>query len=279
MAHSEFTKKAYDGLSLYFQLWQTEDEQKGVVCLVHGLGEHGGRYAYWANLLNQAGYTLMIYDLRGHGKSGGQRGHVSSFEDYLKDTDILLKEAQDRFPKVAIFLYGHSLGALIVSEYILSRRPKLNGVILTALSNKTPLQEQKLKVTLSKLLGSLIPKVSLASGLVPSTISRDPEVVRLYVNDPLVHHQVSLGWGKSTLDNIAWTEQHASEWALPVLFMHGENDQLGYADGSREFAAKIKGDCTLKIWPGLFHEVHNEPEKEQVFAYLKKWMDDHLISA
>jgi acylglycerol lipase len=133
-------------------------------------------------------------------------------------------------------------------------------------------------VALSKLLGTLVPRISLSSGLIPSTISKDPEVVRQYVNDPLVHHQVSLGWGKSALDNIAWIEQHANEWTLPVLFMHGEKDQLGYAEGSRQFAAKIKGDCTLKIWPGLFHEVHNEPEKEVVFAFLRNWLDEHANS-
>jgi len=279
MAHFEFIKKGFDGTSLFFQGWQTELEQRGVICLIHGLGEHSGRYAYLAGQLNGAGYTLLTYDLRGHGKSEGQKGHVSSFEDYLKDTDTLLKEAQDRYPGAALFIYGHSLGALIVIDFVLHRKPKLNGVIVTGLSNKTALQEQKLKVALAKMLGAIMPTVSLSSGLIPSTISRDAEVVRQYVNDPLVHNQVSLGWGKSTLEAIAWTEQHASEWTLPVLFMHGEKDQLGYAEGSKEFASKIKGDCTLKIWPGLFHEVHNEPEKDEVFAFLRNWLDEHSNTA
>jgi acylglycerol lipase len=279
MAHYEFEKKAFDGLGLYFQAWQTEQPQKGVICLVHGLGEHSGRYAHWADLLNQAGYTVLAYDLRGHGKSGGQRGHVSSFEDYLKDTDLLLKEARERYPGMAFFLYGHSLGAIIVCDYVLSRNPDLNGVIVTALSNKTPLQEQKMKVSLSKLLGTLIPNATISSGLIPETISRDTNVVRKYVNDPLVHHQVTLGWGKAAIETITWIEQHASEWKPPVLFMHGESDHLGYAEGSREFASKIRGDCNIKIWPGLFHEIHNEPEKEDVFAFLRNWLDEHSSPA
>jgi alpha-beta hydrolase superfamily lysophospholipase len=275
MAHYEFEKITFDGLNLYFQCWQAQQNQKGVICLVHGLGEHSGRYANWAGLLNQAGYTVLTYDLRGHGKSGGQRGHVSSFDDYLKDTDIMLEEAHNRFPGLAMFLYGHSLGALIVNYYVLTKKPQLTGVIITALSNKTPLQEQKVKVALSKFLGIFLPKITLSSGLIPATISRDPDVVSRYINDPLVHDKVTLGWGKSALNVIAWTEKHASEWTLPVLFMHGEKDQLGYAEGSREFAAKIKGDCTLKIWSGLFHEVHNEPEKGEVFEYLRNWLDAH----
>lgn len=276
MSYIEFEKKSFDGIRLYFQGWLVDDGQKGVICLLHGLGEHSGRYAHWGALLNQSGYSLLTYDLRGHGKSGGMRGHVSSFDDYLKDTDQFLKEAEVRFPGAPCFLYGHSMGGIIVTYYILRRQPKLEGVIVTALSNKTSLQDQKVKVLLSKILGSIIPKMALSSGLIPATISRDPEVVNRYINDPLVHHQVTVGWGRGALNVISWSDKHASEWSLPVLFMHGEKDVLGFAEGSREFSSKIKGDCTLKIWPGLFHEVHNEPEKEMVFEYLQNWLDGHL---
>ena len=275
MSNIEFEQKSFDGLSLYFQGWLVEDEQKGVICLIHGLGEHSGRYAYWASLLNQAGYSVMSYDLRGHGKSGGQRGHVSSFDDYLKETDHLIKVGNDRSPEVPCFLYGHSLGGLIINLYVLRRRPQIAGVVVTALSNKTSLQEQKGKVTLSKVLGSILPKLTIQTGLVPSTISRDPEVVTRYINDPLVHHQVTVGWGKSALEAISWADQHTAEWTLPVLYMHGEKDELGYAEGSREFSSRIKGDCKLKIWPGLFHEIHNEPEKQLVFDSLRGWLDKH----
>jgi len=278
MSHYEFERKSYDGLSLYFQVWQTEQNQKGVICLVHGLGEHSGRYEHWSALFNQAGYSVLTYDLRGHGKSGGSRGHISSFNEYLSDTDLLLKEAGDRFPGSPHFLYGHSLGALIVSNYVLLRKPQLTGVIITGLSTKTALQEQKGKIILAKVIGALFPKITMNSGLDPLTISRDPVVISNYKNDPMVHSQVSAGFGKSTIDAIDWINQHASEWTLPVLIMHGEKDRLSYVEGSREFASKIKGDCTLKIWTGLSHEVHNEPEKEQVFEFLRQWLDNHLIS-
>jgi alpha-beta hydrolase superfamily lysophospholipase len=276
MSHYEFYRKSFDELNLFFQGWLPDEDAKGVICLIHGLGEHSGRYEHWAALLNSVGYALITYDLRGHGKSDGKRGHASSFDDYLKDTDILLKDAEDKFPGKPCFLYGHSLGGLIVNYYVLTKKPKLAGVIVTALSNNTSLQEQKAKILLSKILGSLAPTMTIQSGLVPSTISRDPEVVERYINDPLVHHQVTVGWGKSALEVISWSDQHASEWTLPVLYMHGEKDVLGYSEGSRAFSSKIKGDCTLKIWPGLYHEVHNEPEKEQVFTYLHGWLDKHI---
>jgi acylglycerol lipase len=276
MSYIKFEKMSFDGIKIFFQGWFVDDGQKGVICLVHGLGEHSGRYAHWAALLNHAGYGLLTLDLRGHGKSDGLRGHVSSFDDYLNDIDLLLKDAKERFPGTPCFLYGHSLGGIVVINYVLRRKPKLEGVVVTALSNKTSLQEQKAKVLISKILGAITPKMTLSSGLIPATISRDPDVVNRYINDPLVHHQVTVGWGKAALDVINWNDQHAGEWELPVLFMHGEKDVLGFAEGSREFSSKIKGDCSLKIWPGLFHEVHNEPEKELVFEYLRSWLDRHL---
>jgi len=276
MAQYEFNKKAFDGLSLYFQGWQTSQAQKGVICLVHGLGEHSGRYYLWAEWLNQAGYSVLSYDLRGHGKSDGLRGHVTSYEDYLNDTDMLLDEAKNKNAGSPCFLYGHSLGAIIAAYYVLRRKPHLPGVILSGLSTNTALQQQKGKVMLAKLIGSIMPKFTMKSGLVPSTLSKDPEIVTRYVNDPLIHDAVTASWGKSSITVIDWINQHASEWTLPVLVMHGEIEQLGFADGSREFASKIKGDCTLKIWQGLVHEIHNEPENKQVFDFLCQWLDQHV---
>jgi alpha-beta hydrolase superfamily lysophospholipase len=275
MSHFEFTRATYDGLILYFQGWQVDNGEKGAIGLVHGLGEHSGRYAPWAEKLNQAGYSVLSYDLRGHGKSGGSRGHIGSFEDYLKDTDLLLEEAKSRINRSNYFLYGHSLGAIITASYILHRQPMLSGVVLSALSIKTALQEQKGKIFMAKVMGALAPKFVMDSGLDPSTISRDPEVVLRYKNDPLVHHKITASFGNSSISEISWINQHAGEWRLPVLLMHGELDKLGYPEGSQEFASKIKGDCTLKIWPGLYHEVHNEPEREQVFEYLRQWLDKH----
>jgi alpha-beta hydrolase superfamily lysophospholipase len=275
MSHFEFTQKTEDGLSIYFQGWQTEKDPKGAIGLIHGLGEHSGRYSQWAGWLNEAGYSVLSYDLRGHGKSGGPRGHVNSFEDFLRDTDMLISEIKSRFANRTYFLYGHSLGAIIAASYVLHRKPQLDGVILIGLATKTPLQDQKGKIFLAKILGSVAPKFTMDSGLDPETISKDPEVVSRYVNDPLVHKTVTTGFANSSIHEISWINQHVGEWKLPLLLMHGELDILGYPQGSQEFASKVQGDCTLKIWPGLKHEVHNEPEKQEVFEYLRQWLDMH----
>ncbi len=279
MLSEEFERTAFDGKRLYFQLWQTEQDVKGVVCLEHGLGEHCNRYAAWNQKLNKAGYSVITFDLRGHGKSEGQRGHISSFNDYIEDTDLLLKEARSRFPGIPIFLYGHSMGAIIIWDYVLMKKPELSGVILSALDYRNALEEQKVKVLLSRVLGSIVPTMSMSSGLNPHDISRDQEVVSRYINDPLVHDKVSLGWAKSALVAVEWSLAHTGEWTLPVLLMHGENDKIGYVIGSQQFADKVNCDCTLKVWSGLSHEIHNEPEKDMVFDFLQKWLDEHIVSA
>jgi acylglycerol lipase len=183
----EFEKESFDGLNLYYQIWKAADEQKGVICLIHGLGEHSGRYEHWASLLNQAGYSVVSFDLRGHGNRGGKRGHVSSYDGYLKETDLFVSEAKEKFPELSCFPYGHSLGALIVNYYVLRTNPKLAGGVISAMSNKTSLQEQKGKVLLSKVLASIVPTLTIQSGLIPSTISRDSDIVECYLKDPLVH--------------------------------------------------------------------------------------------
>lgn len=276
MKHIEFDWKTADGLKIYAQAWEPETPPKAYICLVHGLGEHSGRYAHVADALNQGGYAVVASDLRGHGKSEGKRGHSPSFPAFMDDMAILLTESHQRYSDLPVFLWGHSLGGVLVPNYVLRRKPQLNGVVITSPGLKTSVSEQKVKTTFAKLAGRLMPEISMATGLEAKLISRDPEVVERYVTDPLVHGVATLAMAKYTLEAIPWAYAHASEWDLPVLIMHGDADALAYVSGSHELASLIKQDCTLKIWPGLWHEIHNEPEKEQVLAYALGWLDSQL---
>lgn len=276
MKHTEFEWTAKDGLKIFAQAWDPEATPRAVVCLVHGLGEHSGRYANMAETLNQGGYAVIASDLRGHGKSGGKRGHSPTFESYMDDLALLLDEAAGRYEGLPCFLWGHSLGGVLVTNYVLRRKPQLTAVVITSPGLRTSISEQKAKIQFAKLAGTILPAMNLSTGLDANLISRDPEVVQRYINDPLVHGIVTLAMTKYTLEAIPWAYAHASEWTLPVLIMHGEADALAYASGSEELAKLIKQDCTLKIWPGLWHETHNEPEKEQVLAYALGWLDSQL---
>lgn len=276
MPSYETTLKAFDGLDLYCRGWIPDKTPKALICLVHGLGEHCGRYAHVAEFFNRAGYALISFDLRGHGRSGGPRGHTPSFEAFMQDMDCLFQEAERRHGGLPRFLYGHSLGGILVLNYALRRKPALKGVVATSSGLRTALEQQKVKVTLARVLGTVFPAGTLPSGLDPATISRDPQVVAAYRADPLVHDSVSFGMGKYILDAIRWAFEHAAEFPLPLLLVHGTADALAFPRGSEEFAALVPKDCTLKLWPGLYHETHNEPEKAQVLEYTLEWLDARL---
>ena len=276
MQHFEYEWQTEDGLQLYAQGWQPETEPKGVICLVHGLGEHSGRYAHLAAFLNQAGYALLTFDLRGHGKSEGQRGHTPSYEALMKDIARLLEEAAERYPDRPRFLYGHSLGGNLVINHALRRRLPLDGVIATGPALRTAFEPPAWKITLGKIMYNLWPTLSMSNGLDCQGLSRDPEVVRAYNDDPLVHDRLSARLGMDMLEAGLWALEHAAEFPLPLLLMHGGADRLTSAQASREFAAQAGDVCTLKIWEGFYHEIHNEPEQRQVFEYLLEWLTSNV---
>lgn len=269
----EWTFKSSDGLDLYARGWAPKGKPKAAIALVHGLGEHTGRYAHVGAALAEKGYALLGFDLRGHGKSGGPRGHLPSFEAFMTDIDRFLKETAGRYPGVPQFLYGHSLGGILSLNYALRRKTRLAGVISTAAGLRTALEEQKVKLVMARVLGTLIPAMTIASGLDPKTLSRDPAVVQAYISDPLVHDRMTLGFGKIMLTAIPWTFEHAGELQLPLLIMHGTRDMLCYPRGSQEFAGLAPKDkVTLKMWDGFYHEIHNEPEKAEVFKVMLDWL-------
>ena len=277
MKHEELKWKSRDGLELFAQVWEPQVvSPRAVICLVHGVGEHSSRYAHVAEAFGKEGFVLFGFDQRGHGRSGGLRGHITSIEDFLQDIDLLLEQARIRYPGLPIILYGHSLGGILVLHYSLKRKPDIKGVIATSSGLHTAVEEQKLKVVAAKILGSIMPTTQMPSGLDPKALSRDESVVETYINDPLVHDKLSLGFGKVMIGVTAWTLEHAGEFPLPLLLLHGKNDAIAYPSSSTEFAAALKDRCTLVLWDGAYHELHNEPEKMEVFKTMTMWMDARL---
>lgn len=268
-----------DDITFYMQGWEPEGKPKAIVCLIHGLGEHTGRYAHVGNTFNDAGYALIGFDLRGHGQTSGARGHTPSLDVVMQDIHQFIGFQKQNFPNTPIFLYGHSLGGLFAFVYAIRFVDELKGAIVTGMALRSPLLEQKAKVAIAKVLGSLLPSMIIPTGLDPATISRDPEVVHRYINDPLVHGKTSLGLGKATVEAVDLCFERAGEFNLPLLIMHGKKDTLVYPSGSEDLArlaGKTNKDVTLKLWEGLYHEIHNEPEKEDVFKVMIEWLDKHL---
>ena len=276
MKHSESVLTAKDGLRLYTQCWQPEAAPAAVVCLVHGLGEHGGRYVHMADFLTRHGYTVFALDLRGHGKSDGKRGHAPAYETLLDDIAVFLQQASKQFAGVPLVLYGHSLGGGLVLNYGLRRKPALAGVVATGPALRLSFAPSPVTVALGKVLYKVAPSMLIANGLDLKGLSHDPAVAAAYRADPLVHDRISARLGMDFIDAGAWALAHAGEWTLPLLLMHGGDDPLCSADGSREFAAKAGDHCTLRVWDGLYHEIHNEPEQQQVFAVVLQWLQAHV---
>jgi acylglycerol lipase len=278
MEHFTFKLRSQDGLQLFVQGWEPDGSLRAVICLIHGLGDHSGRYAHIARFLSPSGYAVISFDLRGHGNSEGVRGHFPSIAAVMQDIDALIIAAKERYPHVPVFLYGHSLGGILVINYVLRYKPALSGVVVSSPGLRTALENQKGKIVLAHLLAVFAPSLSLPTGLDTRSLSRDAKVVMDYVNDPLVHDRASLAFANTMLKAIKWAYQHASEFHLPLLMMHGTADRLAYYQGSQEFAGYVQGDLTLKLWDSLCHEIHNEPEKGDVLAFLLQWLESHRLA-
>lgn len=268
-----------DAIEFFVRGWEPETTPKAVVALIHGLGEHAGRYEHVAEAFTAAGYILASFDLRGHGKSTGVRGHFPSLDAVLQDIAQFFVFLSQRYPGLPQFIYGHSLGGLLTLTYVLKTKPDLQGVIATSAGLRSPLTEQKLKLLMVRLLGSLLPTTLLPSGLETAAISQDPSVIDRYNQDTLNHDRVSLAFGKAALgaSDAVWGQ--AEEFRLPLLIMHGTADRITYSHGSADFAkaaSKNNPDVTLKLWDGMYHELHNESVKADVFQFMIEWLDRHL---
>jgi alpha-beta hydrolase superfamily lysophospholipase len=275
MKHTDVQWRSADGLALVGRSWEPDGEPKAVVCLVHGLGEHCGRYAHVAAALTTAGLAVLACDKRGHGRSEGKRGFIPSYDALMDDIDLLLDQASTRHPGKPRFLYGHSLGGNEVLNYALRRKPALAGVVATSPGLRTAFKPSAAQLAAGKIMNRLYPGFTMANGLDVTAISRDPTVVEAYQKDPLVHDRLSARLGVELLETGEWAIDHAADFPVPLLLAHGTGDRITSHQASQEFAAKAPA-CTLKLWEGLYHETHNEPEKGAVILENVAWITQRI---
>lgn len=266
------------GCRLYYQTWLPEGTPRAVVVLVHGVGEHCGRYGRLVEALVQAGYAVAGYDMRGHGRSGGQRGHIDSWDDYRTDLGLFLDLVGRLFPGAPAFLYGHSQGSLVTLDYVLRHPEGLRGAILSGTAlEPAGTAAPPLLVLVARALSRLLPTFSMRVRLEGSCLSRDPEVAKAYMEDPLNHWHRSVRWGTEGLKTIAWIKSHAADFRLPVLFLHGEMDPLVKVEGAKRFfeAVTFPGKA-IRIYPGGLHEPHNDIQYREVASDVIQWLAAHL---
>lgn len=271
--------KGKDGVQLYEQCWMPGDveEIKAVIVLVHGLAEHGGRYAAAGEFFANQGFAVAVSDLRSHGKSEGKDTEFSSMDDLVEDIDHFVHKIKERLPQTPIFLYGHSMGGTIATLYTIKKQPQFLGVLLTGAALITGDSVPKALLRVVGILGKLVPKMKTMV-LDGSTVSKDPAVVDAYNTDPLNYRKgIPACTGAAFNAGIAEAQTGLNQFKLPVLIMHGSEDRLVDAGGSQYMYEHTGSqDKQLKIYQGLYHELLNEPEKEEVMNDMLAWMEAHL---
>lgn len=256
---------------LFRRDWEPVGAPRAGVALVHGLGEHSGRYEWVAEQLTGAGFAVRAIDLRGHGQSPGARGDIR-FAPALEDIDALVAECE-----APVFLYGHSLGALLAVSWLLERpAPPVVGAVVSAIGLHSALRDQAGKVRAARVLGRVVPKMRVRSGIDPATVSRDEAVVAAYKADKQVHDTASLGFGVDALEAVDAILAGASRLTVPMLVIHGSEDSIAYVSGAEALAGLAPEASTLLVYDGLFHEVHQEPERERVLGDVLAWMEQQL---
>ncbi len=270
-----FSWTTEDGIDIYGIDWPIANA-KAIVCIVHGLGEHIHRYEHAIDYFHKNNIAVIGYDRRGHGRSKGKRGHTISYDAFLDEVDHLLGEAKKRYPSLPVFLYGHSMGGNIVLNFTLDRKPVINGVISTGAHIRLAFQPSSITLALGKMMRNIYPGFSQPNGLDVHLLSRDTKVVEAYKNDPYVHNQVTAITGLSMLEKADVLDHYTAAFPVPLLIMHGGADGITSPGGSKDFAARVRGDITLKIWDKFYHEIHNEPEQDLVFAEILGWIDGRV---
>jgi alpha-beta hydrolase superfamily lysophospholipase len=274
MPYSQETITSKSGLKLFLQRWLPSGEVRAAVALVHGVNEHSGRYARLADELNAHGIAVHAIDLRGFGRSDGERGLVLKFDDFLDDVEHLLAWTAQEHPGKPLFLLGHSMGGEVATWFVIARQPKIDGLILSAPALLVGGKVFPILRHLARFFSGIFPRLGIRR-MGARFMSRDPQVVADFKNDPLVFHgKFAIRTGAEILRVIRAIRRRMEEIRLPLLIMHGTHDIVTDPTGSRELYARASStDKTLHLYPGLYHEIFNEPERAQVIGDLITWIE------
>ena len=274
----EFQLKATDGTSLFVRDWPLASGlavHSGII-IMHGLGEHCGRYAHVARFFNRLGFTVRTYDHRGHGRSGGARGDTPDPEIMLGDARVVINDFAAKLPSPPL-LFGHSMGGLFAARFATEGLAPLRGLILS--SPALALHMSGIQSFLLKLASSLFPGMGIPNGLQTRYLTHDAEVIEAYENDPLVHGKITANLVNGMLQAIRYAHDHAPQLSIPVLLLVAEDDHLVDPVGSKRFAARLNSSISTAVYyQDFYHEIFNELDAVRVFDDLRQWLEQrHFI--
>ncbi|MDA9987262.1 lysophospholipase [Crocinitomicaceae bacterium] len=249
---------------------------KAILFLVHGMGEHAMRYAHVAEYFKNVNILSVAIDLRGHGRSQGKRGHMPTYDLMMSDLKNTIGALKEEFSGIPFFIYGHSMGGNLVLNYLIRNKETVTAAIASGPYLRLGFEPPKWKVFLARISANIYPGLSQPTELEQEALSRTPQVLKEYKNDPLVHDKITASFfvniHQAGIDAI----ERAAEITTPLLLMHGAKDRLTSPAGTKDFHSNAMSHVKLHMWDELYHEIHNEPEKTQVFKMALKWFQQFL---
>lgn len=261
------------GTQLRCMAWQPKDPPLAVLFIVHGLGEHMGRYEEMAKVFTEKQLAVFGFDHRGHGGSEGKKGHAESMEQFVEDVEYALMQCRSLFLDIPVFLFGHSMGGQIVASYLDKVKSKeIKGAIISSTWFRIENPPPPWQIKLIKRLKSLFPSLTQSNRLDPKNISSVASEVEAYQKDPQVHDKVSLALFNALFQNGLRLIHQAQEVKIPVLVCHGNRDQITATLGSEQYANNLGENAEFKIWQDAFHEPHHDTEKEAVMQFYANWV-------
>lgn len=276
MDHIEGNFNGVRDINIYYQGWLPKGDVKAVLLVIHGLGEHSGRYMNVVNHFVPLGYAVYSFDHIGHGKSDGEREVIERFSDFTEPLAIFLKLVKDLQKDKLIFLLGHSLGGTIVSYFLLDHQTEFKGAVISAPLVEAGESVSAFTIAVSKFLSKVAPRMGVMA-LDATAISSDPLVVQAYINDPLVFHgKTPARIGAEMLSAMERINSEVSKISLPFIVVQGADDKLVHPNGAQMLFDKASSkDKSLEIYPGMFHEVFNEPNRLRVLKDVEIWLETH----
>lgn len=277
MKHQNGNFSGAGGIDLYYQSWHPDQETKAIVVIVHGLGGHSCIFDNLVRFLCDRAIAVYSFDLRGHGRSPGQRGYINNWNEFRQDLKAFLQLIINQEDNLPLFLLGQSLGGTIALDYALHYPERLQGLIL--LSPALQVGVSPIKSFLGKIFSRFIPRFTLDTGFDLAAGSRDPQVVAAYSLDSLRHTKGTARLATEFYKTVDWIEVHAVNLKVPLLILHGGADRVTMPQSSRHlFEIVTLVDKEIREYPESYHELHNDLNYQEVFADIQHWLEKHLES-
>ncbi|PWD99211.1 alpha/beta hydrolase [Marinilabilia rubra] len=273
MQNREFNLVASDGTFLVGRFWKPSGYPAAVICLVHGIGEHSGRYHSWAQKFCNDGFMVYSVDLRGHGLSEGKRGHIDHLSNYLDDINSLVRRVKHNWDDIPIFIYGHSMGGNLVLNFLLRKRQDFSGAIITSPWLKLVHPPSPIVLKLAETLDKIFPKLIFHTGIKSTQLTSDTNEQETSDNDSLMHGRISLRLFNELHKSAEELIERSSRIVIPVFFAHGTRDEITDIETTRNLADKLGETATFYDAQDAKHEIHREPVSDKLFESVTCWID------